>query len=179
MRKALIFSDSHGNIDRLLEIVKKHSDVNEIFHLGDIEKDEDRLRNSLPCSVYIVRGNCDYSASLKENLLFDYYGKKVAMTHGHRYLSYGMETGLRYWGLQNEADILMFGHTHIPYLASEENKGKIDLEFGKKYEFEKKSGMIMLNPGSISKPRQAGHIPTYALMEIDEGIIRICFEYGA
>ena len=43
----------------------------------------------------------------------------------------------------------MFGHTHRPYLSQEE-------------------GLTVLNPGSLSFPRQDGRKPTYMLMEIDE-----------
>ena len=46
-------------------------------------------------------------------------------------------------------DIVMFGHTHRPLLDS----GK---------------GVVVLNPGSVSYPRQEGHRPSYALMELDE-----------
>ncbi len=45
-------------------------------------------------------------------------------------------------------DIAMFGHTHRPFL-----------DYSK--------GITMLNPGSVSYPRQDGHEPSYALMEID------------
>ena len=45
-------------------------------------------------------------------------------------------------------DIVMFGHTHKPLLDNSK-------------------GIIMLNPGSVSYPRQDGHLPSYALMEID------------
>ena len=60
---------------------------------------------------------------------------KILLTHGHYYgVSMGPE------GVVDEArsrgcDIVMYGHTHKPFLA------KID-------------GVIALNPGSLSYPRQ-------------------------
>ena len=48
----------------------------------------------------------------------------------------------------------MYGHTHRPY-----------------YEIDKKAGdkdLIVLNPGSLSYPRQDGHKPSYMLMELDD-----------
>ena len=48
-----------------------------------------------------------------------------------------------------DTDVVMFGHTHVPYL-------------------EKTDDLILLNPGSISKPRQDNKIPTYTVMEIRE-----------
>ncbi len=45
-------------------------------------------------------------------------------------------------------DIVMFGHTHRPLI-------------------EKDHGVVALNPGSTSYPRQDGHLPSYIVMEID------------
>ena len=76
--------------------------------------------------------------------------QKQLKSRPHRYLSYGgAPDALRYFGLQNHADVVMFGHTHVPYL-------------------EKTDDLILLNPGSISKPRQDNKIPTYTVMEIRE-----------
>ena len=47
------------------------------------------------------------------------------------------------------ADIVMFGHTHIPVIDYDDD-------------------IIALNPGSLSHPRQEGHQPSYILMEIDK-----------
>lgn len=148
--KALIFSDSHGKIDGILEAMKRHPDFEAIFHMGDIGKDIERMRALTPYPVYIVRGNCDYSMTkLKDSLIVEFGGKRIAMCHGHRYIAYGGAVdSLRYFGLQNKADIVMFGHTHVPLL-------------------DKQKDIILLNPGSISQPRQANKIPTYTIMEID------------
>ena len=43
----------------------------------------------------------------------------------------------------------MYGHTHRPYL---EQGGKVTI----------------LNPGSLSYPRQEGHRPSYMIMELDK-----------
>ena len=52
-------------------------------------------------------------------------------------------------GKARNADIVMFGHTHKPYLET----------FGE---------MTVLNPGSLSYPRQEGRRGSYIIMEIDE-----------
>ena len=46
-------------------------------------------------------------------------------------------------------NIAMFGHTHRPY-------------------FDDSHGIIVLNPGSLSYPRQEGRHPSYMIMELDE-----------
>ena len=43
----------------------------------------------------------------------------------------------------------MFGHTHRPF-------------------FLQKDGMTILNPGSLSFPRQEGRRSSYMIMEVDE-----------
>ena len=52
-------------------------------------------------------------------------------------------------GRAREADIVMYGHTHKPF-------------------FEQKDGLTVLNPGSLSFPRQDGRKGSYMLMEIGE-----------
>jgi predicted phosphodiesterase len=43
----------------------------------------------------------------------------------------------------------MCGHTHVPLIE----RGEVTI----------------VNPGSISQPRQEGHIPTYLVMNIENG----------
>lgn len=147
--KAIIMSDSHGNRDQLLAVLEKHPDYEAIFHVGDITVDEQFLRNLTPHPVYLVRGNCDYSSSAPEELSFEFCGKKIVMCHGHRYLTYsgGVEQML-YVAKGTGADIFLFGHTHRPYME------EID-------------GMMVMNPGSVARPRQENRKPTYIVMNID------------
>ena len=81
----------------------------------------------------------------RENV-FRLHGHKIAMTHGHnQHVERGVDV-LKYWALQNEADVVLYGHTHVPFV-------------------EQSSQMTVLNPGSISRPRQSGFECTYAWME--------------
>ena len=48
----------------------------------------------------------------------------------------------------------MFGHTHRPFFEIDRREGEKDL--------------IVLNPGSLSYPRQEGRRPSYMVMEIGE-----------
>lgn len=148
MKKALIFSDSHGKNENMFDVISRYPEVDAIFHMGDIEGAADKLTQSVNCAVCIVRGNCDFTSKLPESRVIEFGGKRIAMCHGHRHLYSGNTDVLKYWGQEQKADIVMFGHTHIPYL-----------EQGEK--------ITLLNPGSISKPRQEKKIPTYALLEID------------
>ncbi len=149
MKKALIFSDSHGRIENMLDVISKNKDVDAIFHAGDIERDADRLRNSVMCPVYIVKGNCDWFGSMPEKITVEFAGKKVAICHGHRYLNMGNKDLLTYFGREEGADLVIFGHTHVPFL-------------------EQAYPVTLLNPGSISRPRQTPHVPTYTILTVDD-----------
>ncbi len=159
MAKYLVFSDSHGRDEKMLEIVKQHKkEIEGIFFLGDAENNGDRLRNSVQGPVYMVRGNCDWSLQAPDFQVFCLHGHKVAMAHGHRqHVNMGVDT-LKYWAQEKEADVVMYGHTHVPFV-------------------EQTSCMTILNPGSVSRPRQSDHIPTYAFIDFEENgeiTIRIC-----
>ena len=52
----------------------------------------------------------------------------------------------REYGEMHDVDVVMYGHTHVPFI-----------EIG--------DDMTILNPGSISYPRQAGRKPTFLLMD--------------
>lgn len=156
MAKYLVFSDSHGRNDRMLRVIGRYkNEIEGVFFLGDVESGEDRLRGSIPGPTYIVRGNCDYFSQAPDFQVVKLHGHQIAMTHGHKqHVNMGIDM-LKYWAMSNEADIVMFGHTHVPFR-------------------EQTSTLTVLNPGSISRPRQEDHIPTYAIMEfLDNGEISI------
>ncbi len=159
MAKYLVFSDSHGRDEKMLDVIKRNKqEIEGIFFLGDSEGGEDRLRNAVTGPVYMVRGNCDWSSNAPACQVFELHGHTVAMTHGHRQQVNFELDGLKYWAMSEGAELVMYGHTHVPFL-------------------EKSEGLTILNPGSISRPRQDPHIPTYALLEFAENgeiKIKIC-----
>ena len=75
---------------------------------------------------------------------------RALITHGHMY---GVSMGYqRIWeeGLERGVDAVMFGHTHRPMLEEDED-------------------LILLNPGSLSYPRQKGRQRSYIVMEKENG----------
>lgn len=97
------------------------------------------ILNDAPFNFVAVRGNCDslwdfadaglpnpsdtFRATLPD-------GRTVAMAHGHYFSDSESFPG----GL-NPGDILILGHTHVPKLVKDER------------------GVIILNPGSPTRPR--------------------------
>ena len=103
--KILVLSDSHGNIRGVREAVArfgKKADV--IIHCGDSRNEAD----------WLMRSNCDWGSTLDNTEFLDIVGKKIMVTHGHLYsVKYGLDN-LGYAAEENNADIVFFGHTHVP-----------------------------------------------------------------
>ena len=147
MTRILVFSDSHGHTTNMFHIIEKIPDVNAIIHLGDIARDVAELKAKFPAiPVYSVRGNNDFDFLIPQDRLIEIDGIKIFMTHGHRYLS-GFEIDrLKRASIENDAQITLYGHTHIA--AYEVCKSR-----------------TFANPGSISKPR--GGECSYGIIEIE------------
>lgn len=145
--KILIVSDTHrrdGNLTGVLDMV---GTPDMLIHCGDVEGSEDFIRSIAGCPVHMVAGNNDFFTDLKKEEEFYIGDYKVWLTHGHNYyVSMGTEF-IREEAKSRGVDIVMFGHTHRPYLE----QGKV----------------TVLNPGSLSYPRQEGRRPSYILMELD------------
>lgn len=153
MLRILIMSDSHGRNENVeLAIAQVREEIGEfqmLIHLGDVgDAREIESLAGVPC--YIVRGNTDYDAKLLNANVIEAGGHRIFATHGHLYQVDTRLDLLRFAALENDCDIAMYGHTHVPYLEEDPDD------------------ITILNPGSISKPRQADHRYTYMVMEIDD-----------
>lgn len=147
--KVLIISDTHRFLGNLEAALREEGDIDLLIHLGDVEHQMADILQMVSCPVHMIAGNNDFFCNLPEEEEFEIAGYHVWTTHGHRYgVSYGLEE------LKDEArilgaDIVMYGHTHRPYLEEEED-------------------LITLNPGSMTYPRQRGGRPSYMVMTISE-----------
>ena len=126
-----VISDSHGNRNSISKIKSKISDAEILIFLGDGENDLNEITKEFHGEVYAVRGNCDFNGKYPEERVIEIKGKKIFMCHGHRYgVKYGYNS-IFYRGKEVGADIVLFGHSHIPIIEEED-------------------GLILMNPGSIS-----------------------------
>ena len=84
--KLLIFSDSHGNVANMADVVRLES-PDRILHLGDMARDAEDLARAFPqIPVTYVPGNCDgRRPDLPEERIFTLDGCRILMTHGHAY----------------------------------------------------------------------------------------------
>ena len=124
--------------------------------LGDAEGSEQYIAHWAEpgCELEMVLGNNDFFSHLERerDLMIGKY--KTLLTHGHYYHVSLSTEYLKEEARSRDFDIAMFGHTHRPFFEIDRKKGQKDL--------------IVLNPGSLSYPRQEGRRPSYMIMEIGE-----------
>ena len=135
--KCLVFSDSHRRgTTAMTHILAAHPDAAVVFFLGDGLSDLSLIREPSRAFFSVV-GNCDFftdgSPEVEEVTLL---GRKIVLTHGHRYGAKSGEEGLLSLAHSRGADILLYGHTHR---QSERTV----------YDGERR--VILFNPGSIAE----------------------------
>lgn len=146
--RILIVSDTHRRHTNLERVIRKIGHLDLVIHLGDAEGEEEEIASIVGCPLEIIAGNNDFFSRLEKEKELQLGKYKVLLTHGHYYyVTVGTEQIIADAKARGK-DIVMFGHTHRPYIEQED-------------------GITALNPGSISFPRQEGRKPSYILMEID------------
>ena len=147
--RVLIVSDTHGRNSGYLDLLEQSEKMDMVIHCGDVEGSEYLISESAGCKTVIVQGNNDYFSGLPHELTVQLGKYKVWITHGHTYGIYSGNARIEQEMNRRGADFAVVGHTHIPKIEwCGEDKA-------------------IINPGSISLPRQPGRQPSYAIMEID------------
>ena len=166
--KWMIASDIHGSAfycEKMLKAFEREQ-ADKLLLLGDIlyhgprndlpkgyaPKKVIELLNNIKEKILCVRGNCDAEVDqmvLQFPVMADYCilnldGRTFYATHGHIYNENNLPP-------IQEGDILIHGHTHV-------------------LKAEQKEGYVLLNPGSVSIPKE-GNPPTYAIFE--DGVFTI------
>lgn len=147
--KIAVVSDTHGNkvaMEKTLCIIEE---CDALLHLGDNVKDIKFYEKKVSMPIYSVKGNCDFTNSSPQDRVEEFQGKKIFMTHGHDYNVKLAKMNLKYKGKEVGADIVLFGHTHMPFLDY------ID-------------GMCIMNPGSVGNPRMSK--ASMGIITIDESL---------
>ncbi|MBS6560748.1 MAG: metallophosphoesterase [Clostridiales bacterium] len=146
--KFLVVSDSHGRDDDVKGVMEQVKDFDMLIHCGDVEGGEDYIRALTDKPVIMVAGNNDFRSDLPSQELIEVEGYRIFIAHGHQfYVNFGVGN-LEEFCRKNDIQVAMFGHTHKPYLQIEDD-------------------LTILNPGSISYPRQSDRKQTFLIMEID------------
>lgn len=147
MIRILVFSDTHGRTALCRETIK-NIPCDLILHAGDINRDARELIEEFPDKrIEFVQGNNDYFDNEPFERICEIGGKRIFLTHGHKYrVNWGYDT-LADAAKSRGCDIAVFGHTH----SACESEAR---------------GVTLLNPGS------AGFNGTYGVIEIEDGIIK-------
>ena len=149
--RILVFSDSHKSVEPCARVIENIIGVDMVLHAGDHASDCAELERIFPdIDFKYVSGNCDFSKAPSE-LLIEASGKRIFLTHGH---GYAVKFDSDYYTIKNKgaelsADLVVFGHTHVPVCDFSQNPP-------------------ILNPGSIK------HTGTYAVIEIEDGKLKAC-----
>jgi putative phosphoesterase len=165
----MFISDIHGSSYYATKAIQKFEEegADYIILLGDIlyhgprnplPKEYDpqkviKILNELKDKIICVRGNCDsevdqmvleFPIMSDYNIIF-YNNKRIFSTHGHLFNESNMP-------LIQHGDIIIHGHTHIPVAK-------------------KNDGRYILNPGSISLPKE-NNPNSYGIIEGKEFLIK-------
>ena len=136
-----VFSDTHGDVSNARRFYDSLAPLDCLFHLGDCVPDGQKLAKLFACPVYAVRGNCDFRTEEPLERVVDLGGKRFLLLHSHQY--YFMDA-LLYRAEEVHADMVLYGHTHVPDLGADGPR-------------------LILNPGSLSRPR-GGSVDSCALI---------------
>lgn len=147
--RILVVSDTHGDLTHLDDLLSEDDSFDLLIHCGDICGDEERVRRMVQFAFLGVAGNMDFSGMFPRDRLIDAAGKKIFVSHGHRHGVYFDTETLGEEAIAEGADIALYGHTHVP-------------------EIHEQDGIWIMNPGSLSYPRQANRRPSYGVIEIGE-----------
>ena len=151
--KCLIFSDSHNYTYHITRALRLHKDTEIVFFLGDGLSDIDEVRYAFPDVKFLaVRGNCDMrmfalDAIVAKTAEIEILGKRIVYTHGDLYGAKYGTAGLEKLARDKNADMVLYGHTHIP--ATE-------------YFSEEEKPFYLFNPGSVGSREGSFGIMTLA-----------------
>ncbi len=165
--KIMFLADLHGSVYYAKKVLRifREIEADYLWLLGDIlysggwteprdynPRETARLLNQSASQIVAVRGNCDCDAdisvlSFPAMATYSYVimeERRFFLTHGHLY----DDSSIAYL---NAGDVFLYGHTH-------------------RVQAEKKGGVFVINPGSISLPKDSAP-QTYGLFENNQIVV--------
>lgn len=149
--KIIVFSDSHEDIEPMINVVKAMS-PDMIIHLGDHVSDAVELeRQFLSIPFEYVSGNCDLNSHVQSSKTLNIKNRTIFISHGDEYGVRSGTSGIIKEGKRQGADIILFGHTHQPVIKN-------------------KHGIILMNPGRIGRHARGFWQASFGILNIAESI---------
>ena len=146
--KVLIVSDTHRNEDNLINVLEQEENLDLLIHCGDVEGAEYEIEHYAGCDTVFVAGNNDFFSQLPREAVLQIGKYKVWVTHGHNYYVNANPEYIKKEARARGMDMVFYGHTHRPVIDNYE-------------------GIIIVNPGSLTYPRQQERKCSYAVLEIE------------
>lgn len=151
MKKIVVMSDNHGRMAVMQKIKEVEPKADYYVHCGDSDAMEEELSGWIA-----VRGNNDWKIELPESLLLEVEDVRFFICHGHTYGYYNRELHMISELQDNQCQVMLFGHTHVPQCK------KVD-------------GYYLINPGSTTIPR-GGSKKGYCVITVDNESIDVEFK---
>ncbi len=176
--EALILSDTHGRRSAVAGVLAQlNFRPSVILFLGDGLRDVSWLESDdryATTDLYAVSGNCDsifsYGLSVPPAEQMVLLGEtRVMLMHGHTHMVRHGLGGAICHAAQREADVLLYGHTHVPYEATLA-RGTV-LADGTVLQ----KPLLVANPGSLGEPRN-GSEPSFGVLTVRDG--QVLFSHG-
>ena len=152
MYRIIVVSDTHRHLEHITRVLDNIIDFDMIIHLGDNVADAKSLERLYPDKKLVaVQGNTDMPTPYAPVEIFrEIEGVPILITHGHLF---GVKTDTNrifYRGKELGAEVVLFGHTHIPLCQKEE-------------------GIYLLNPGGYNS-----YSRSIGIIEIENSRARCC-----
>ena len=150
MKKLIVFSDTHGNMQAVADLTPLIAENDYFIHLGDGVSDIRDLRDVDPDKGYFCAGNCDYAAYYPNEGTLEVDGVKIFYCHGHQD---GVKQELLTLALAAKSrgcEIALYGHTHQADITQLE-------------------GVTLINPGTLRYA--VGKGGSYCYLVIHQGKI--------
>lgn len=145
MARIGVFSDTHGSIENLRFFTPRLGQLDSVFHLGDCVEDAPLLAARLNTGFVSVRGNCDPWADAPREQIVPWHGHRILLLHGHTHMG---QLALYCKAKAENCSVVCSGHTHVPSI-------------------EEYDGVLLVNPGSLSRPRSSKG-PSMAVLTVTE-----------
>lgn len=150
--KILITSDTHGYYLPISDYIITNPDIDLLVHAGDGVEDVKNIAYETSIAYHVVRGNNDFFSNLSYDKVIHVANHKIFLTHGHKYGVDLDNKKIIELAKANGCDIAIHGHTHRYYQLKEDD-------------------VLILNPGSISLPRDNN--PGFLIMTLDDNTIKL------
>jgi putative phosphoesterase len=148
--KVGLISDTHGRLRN--NVIEVFAQVDVILHAGDIGSLDIITTLEAIAPVHAVHGNTDdfdIRARYGESVTVDLDGVKMTVAHGH---VFGSPTPKLLRGAFPEADVIIYGHTHVPLIDRNDKS-------------------LVINPGAAG-PARFQLKPSVAILELPQLEIR-------